>query len=52
MAQAKPGTELLLLGGMLKTIVAEGLEQVEWLQDYCHGWTNSVRRWSPWTWPR
>ena len=33
----KPGTELLLLGGMLKTIVAEGLEQVEWLQDYCHG---------------
>ena len=30
----RPGTELLLLGGLLKTVVEEGLEQREWLQEH------------------
>ena len=32
----RPGTELLLLGGLLKAIVDEGLEQEDWLQEHCH----------------
>ena len=31
----RPGTELLLLGGMLKTIFNEGLEQTQWLEEHC-----------------
>ena len=31
----RPGTELLLLGGLLKTIVEEGLDQKEWLKERC-----------------
>ena len=31
----RPGTELLLLGGLLKTVLEEGLQQAEWLQNYC-----------------
>ena len=33
----RPGTELLVLGGLLKTVVEEGLEQKEWLQEHCQG---------------
>jgi len=31
----RPGTELLLLGGMLKTIVDEGLDDKEWVDEQC-----------------
>ena len=31
----RPGTELLLLGGLLKSLVEEGLEHSEWLQEHC-----------------
>ena len=31
----RPGTELLLLGGLLKTVVDEGLQQEEWLLEHC-----------------
>ena len=31
----RPGTELLLLGGMLKTIVEEGLDDGEWVSEQC-----------------
>ena len=31
----RPGTELLLLGGILKSILDQGLEDGEWLQDHC-----------------
>ena len=31
----RPGTELLLLGGILKTIADEGLGQNEWVQEHC-----------------
>ncbi len=31
----RPGTELLLLGGMLKTIVDEGLDDREWVDEQC-----------------
>ena len=30
-----PGTELLLLGGILKSIVDQGLEDSDWLQQFC-----------------
>ena len=30
-----PGTELLVVAGLLKTIVAEGLEQRRWIQEHC-----------------
>ena len=33
----RPGTELLLLGGLLKALVEEGLENKEWQQEYCQG---------------
>ena len=33
----RPGTEVLLLGGLLKTIVEEGLEHTEWVQENCQG---------------
>ena len=32
-----PGTELLLLGGLLKVILDEGLEKKEWVQEHCQG---------------
>ena len=31
----RPGTELLLLGGLLKTLVEEGLDRKEWVQEHC-----------------
>ena len=31
----RPGSELILLGGLLKAIVEKGLEQKEWLQENC-----------------
>ena len=31
----RPGTELLLLGGLLKTILEEDLQGKEWLQEHC-----------------
>ena len=31
----RPGTELLLLGGLLKTIVDKGLEDRAWLREHC-----------------
>ena len=31
----RPGCELLVLGGILKTILEEGLDQKEWLQGHC-----------------
>ena len=31
----RPGTELLLLGGILKSILGQGLEDGVWLQDHC-----------------
>jgi predicted molibdopterin-dependent oxidoreductase YjgC len=31
----RPGTELLLLGGMLKTILDEGLDDGEWVDEQC-----------------
>ena len=31
----RPGTELLLLGGILKIIAEEGLDNEEWLQEHC-----------------
>jgi len=31
----RPGTELLLLGGLLKAIVEAGLQQEEWVQENC-----------------
>ena len=31
----RPGTELLLLGGMLKTIVDDGLDDGEWVDEQC-----------------
>lgn len=30
-----PGTELLLLGGILKSVVDQGLEQSEWMEENC-----------------
>ncbi len=30
-----PGSELLLLGGFLKSLVEQGLEQTEWLEEFC-----------------
>ena len=30
-----PGTELLLLGGILKSIVNQGLEDSDWIQEFC-----------------
>ena len=30
-----PGTELLLLGGILKSVVDQGLEQAEWMEENC-----------------
>ncbi|MEE2880945.1 MAG: molybdopterin-dependent oxidoreductase [Chloroflexota bacterium] len=30
-----PGTELLLLGGILKSIVDQGLEDFDWIQEFC-----------------
>jgi len=30
-----PGTELLLLGGILKSVVDQGLEQAEWMDENC-----------------
>ncbi|MCI0786155.1 MAG: molybdopterin-dependent oxidoreductase [Chloroflexi bacterium] len=30
-----PGTELLLLGGILKSLMDQGLEQTEWLDQHC-----------------
>ena len=30
-----PGTELLLLGGILKSLIDQGLEQTEWLEENC-----------------
>ena len=30
-----PGSELLLLGGILKSLVEQGLEQTEWLEEFC-----------------
>lgn len=30
-----PGTELLLLGGILKAVVDQGLEQTEWMDENC-----------------
>ena len=30
-----PGTELLLLGGILKSLIDQGLEQSEWLEENC-----------------
>ena len=30
-----PGTELLLLGGLLRSLVDQGLEQPEWLEENC-----------------
>ena len=30
-----PGTELLLLGGILRSIVDQGLEQTDWLEENC-----------------
>ncbi len=31
----RPGTELILLGGILKAIMDEGLEQREWIEEHC-----------------
>ena len=39
----RPGTELLLLGGLLKTVLEEGLENNEWLQEHCQGTGELVR---------
>ncbi len=33
----RPGTELLLLGGLLKVVLTEGLTQKEWLEEHCQG---------------
>ncbi len=33
----KPGTELLLLGAILREMVEQGLERREWLEDNCRG---------------
>ena len=33
----RPGTELMLLGGLLKSVLQEGLEDANWLQDNCQG---------------
>ena len=33
----RPGTELLLLGGLLKVVLTEGLTQKEWLEEHCNG---------------
>ena len=33
----RPGTELLLLGGLLKSIVEQGLVQEEWVAEHCQG---------------
>ena len=33
----RPGTEVLLLGGLLKTIAEEGLEHTEWVEEHCQG---------------
>ena len=30
-----PGSELLLLGGILRSIVDQGLEQTDWLEEHC-----------------
>ena len=30
-----PGTELLLLGGILKSVVDQGLEQAQWMEENC-----------------
>ena len=30
-----PGSELLLLGGILKSLVEQGLERTEWLEEFC-----------------
>ena len=30
-----PGSELLLLGGILRSIVDQGLEQADWLEEHC-----------------
>ena len=30
-----PGTELLVLGGLLKSLIDQGLEQTEWLEENC-----------------
>ena len=30
-----PGSELLLLGGILKSLVGQGLERTEWLEEFC-----------------
>ena len=30
-----PGTELMLLGGILKSLIDQGLEQTEWLEENC-----------------
>ena len=32
-----PGTELLLLGGLLRVILDEGLEKVDWVEEHCQG---------------
>ena len=33
----RPGTELMLLGGLLKSVLQQGLEDAAWLQDNCQG---------------
>ncbi len=33
----RPGTELLLLGGLLKSLVDDKLDQDEWVQEHCQG---------------
>ena len=33
----RPGTEMLVLGGILKTVLEEGLERKEWVRENCRG---------------
>ena len=33
----RPGTELLVLGGLLKVIIEESLIQKEWIEEHCQG---------------
>ena len=33
----RPGSELLLLGGILKVILDQGLKRKEWLEEHCEG---------------
>ena len=39
----EPGSELMLLGGTLKAVFEEGLQDLAWLQDHCEGTDDLIR---------